>query len=239
MAGKELLFDGNEKQIFATENPEVVRIHFKDNITAFNNIKKARVVGKGIVDNSISSILFSYLESNGIKTHFLSKEGEREQLCRKINIVPLEIIVRNYIAGTSVERLNLEEGMKCEPCIIDIHYNNERLGDPLVNDSEIIVMGIASSEELKYIYATALKVNGLLQNLFGKAGIKLIDIKLEFGRLDDGSLVLSDEISPDTCRLWDAQTDERLDKDRFRMDMGYIVAHYQEVLNRLENINKA
>lgn len=233
----ELLFDGNEKQVYSTESPDVVLIHFKDIATAFNNIKRAVVLGKGIVNNAISSYIFTYLRNNGIDTHFIEKTGEREQLCRKIEVIPLQIVVRNYAAGTLADRLGLEEGYKPANVIYDLRYNNDELGDPLINDSQATGLGIATPADLAYMYETAAKVNDLLQSLFSRAGIKLVDIKLEFGRATDGSIILSDEISPDSCRLWDIETGRKLDKDRFRHDLSDVMASYREVWERLSKLN--
>lgn len=233
---EDLLFDGNEKRIYATDNPDEVIIRFNDVATAFNNIKKAIFPNKGIVNNGISSLIFEYLNSKGVYTHFISKIGERDQLCRKGQIIPLEVIVRNYIAGSLADRLAVEEGTIAQTTIIDLNYNREDLGDPLINDTQAVALGIVSFEDLKYIYELAHKINGLLTELCSKAGLKLIDFKLEFTRDSAGRIMVSDEISPDTSRFWVAETDERLDKDRFRHDLGYIVASYEKVLDRLSAV---
>lgn len=229
----EMLFDGNEKRVFATDNPDEVIFHFKDVATAYNGVKKAVLPRKGIIDNKISSFIFEHLKRNGVDTHYVRMIDEREQLCRKICIIPLEIIVRNYVAGTLADRLGLEEGMKPSQTIYDIRYNDDSLGDPLINDSEAVALNIVSSEDLSYMYSTARKINALVQCLLSRAEIKLVDLKLEFGRASTGEIIVSDEISPDTCRFWDASTDRRLDKDRFRHDLGCVVAAYEEVLDRL------
>lgn len=235
MTKGELLFDGNEKQLYATEDPQKVIILFKDVATAFNNIKTALFPGKGEVNNRISSLFFEYLGHNGIYTHFVKSVGPNEQLCRKsVSVIPLEFVVRNYVAGSFADRLALEEGGELRLPVYDINYNNSDLGDPLVNDSEAVALGLVSSDDLKIIYAVAAKVNLLLKDLCAKAGLKLVDFKLEFGYDCNGQIMVCDEISPDTSRFWDAQTDKRLDKDRFRHDLGYIVASYQEVLTRIE-----
>ena len=209
----ELLFDGNEKQVYATEDPEKVIFRFKDVATAYNNIKKAVFPGKGVVSNRISSLLFSYLEKNGVHTHFLAEVAGNEQLCRKSRNIPLELRVRNYFAGSISGRLGIEEGTRASN-----------------------VLGIVSFEDLSFIYGVAGKVNGLLTELCATAGLKLVDFKLEFGRDAEGRIMVCDEIGPDTGRFWDAATDERLDKDRFRHDLGYIVASYQKVLDRLLSV---
>lgn len=228
-----LLFDGNEKQVYATEDPEKVIFRFKDVATAYNNIKKAVFPGKGVVSNRISSLLFSYLEKNGVHTHFLRETADNEQLCRRSRNIPLELRVRNFFAGSISGRLGVEEGTMAANVIYDLNYNNDELGDPMINDSEAVALGIVSFEDLSAIYEVAEKVNGLLTGLCASAGLKLVDFKLEFGRDADGKIMVCDEIGPDTGRFWDAATDERLDKDRFRHDLGYIVASYQKVLDRL------
>lgn len=238
MEKRELLFDGNEKQVFATDNPELVIFRFKDVITAYNNVKRARVARKGIVSNAVSSLLFEYLRDNGVHTHFVSKLSEREQLCHKICIIPIELIVRNRFAGEEALRLGIEDGFTPPRTVYNLRYNNTALGNPLINDSEAEALGIASEEDLKIIYATGARINSLLSELFRKAGIELIDFKLEFGRLKGGAVVVSDEISPDTCRLWDQSTGERLDKDRFRFDLGSVVASYQTVYDKLIKIQE-
>lgn len=237
MVKKELIFDGNEKRVYATDDPNTVIFHFKDVATAFNNVKTAVFPNKGVVNNKISSYIFNYLEKSGIYTHYISMVNEREQLCRKSeNNIPLEVVVRNYIAGSLSDRLGIEEGTKPSTVIYDLNYNNSELGDPLINDTQAVALGIVDFETLRSIYDTAARVNTLLLDLFGPIGIKLVDFKLEFGRDSDGRVMLVDEISPDTSRFWDAATDKRLDKDRFRHDLGYIVASYEEVLNRLLSI---
>ncbi len=232
----EIIFAGNEKQVYATNDPDVVIFHFKDIATAFNNIKKAVFPGKGAVCNAISSLFFEYLEKNGIRTHYISRYNAQEQLCRRCSIIPLEVVVRNYFAGSLSNRLNIEEGRKASTPIIDLNLNSDELGDPLINDYQAVALGLVSFEDLNYIYDTVKRVNVLLCDLCERAGIKLVDFRLEFGRDKDGSLLLYDEISPDTSRFWDAQTDERLDKDRFRYDLGYILAHYETVLNKLQAV---
>lgn len=238
MVKGELIFDGNEKQVFATDDPETVIFRFKDVATAFNNVKTAVFPRKGIVNNAISSCIFGYLQRNGIYTHFISRLNEREQLCRKCRIIPLELVVRNYIAGSLADRLALEEGTKPATVIYDLNYNDSLLGDPMINDSQAVALGIVGFEDLDVIYDIARKVNGLLKGLLERAGIRLIDFKLEFGRDCAGRIMLTDEISPDTCRFWDAATDSRLDKDRFRHDLGNIMPSYEEVLRRLTSLGE-
>lgn len=230
----ELLYEGKAKQVFATENPNEVIIHFKDDATAFNNIKKAKIANKGVLSNAISSIIFRELEQAGIKTHYLKTLNERDLLCRKATIIPLEVIVRNVIAGTMAQRLGLEEGTEPANTILDICYKSDELGDPLMNDHHAVALGLATYEELDEIYRMARHINEVLKALFKRINIKLVDFKIEFGLLDDGTLVLADELSPDTCRLWDATTGEKLDHDRFRRDLGHVREAYEEILNRLE-----
>ena len=238
MVKNELIFEGNEKQVFSTDNPDQVIFRYKDISVASNNIKRARFIGKGILDNGISSILLAYLNRNGIKTHFIEKVSDDEQLCRRIDIIPLEVIVRNRIAGSLATRLGVVEGFRQENTIIDLRYNNDELEDPLINEHHAVALGLASYEELQFMVAEARRANELLSAVFHRAGIELVDVKIEFGRAtDNGELIISDEISPDTCRLWDEKDGRRLDKDRFRLDLSDVVASYREVLDRLQNLN--
>ncbi len=238
MVKNELIFEGNEKQVFSTDNPDQVIFRYKDISVAYNNIKRARFIGKGILDNGISSILLAYLNRNGIKTHFIEKVSDDEQLCRRIDIIPLEVIVRNRIAGSLATRLGVVEGFRQENTIIDLRYNNDELEDPLINEHHAVALGLASYEELQFMVAEARRANELLSAVFHRAGIELVDVKIEFGRAtDNGELIISDEISPDTCRLWDEKDGRRLDKDRFRLDLSDVVASYREVLDRLQNLN--
>lgn len=237
---KELLFEGNEKQVFATDDPEQVIFRFKDVATAYNGVKKAIFPGKGVVDTAISSFIFEYLRANGVtNTHYVSRAGDREMLCRKIQIIPLEIVVCNYVSGALADRLGLEVGKRLSPTVYHLHYNNAELGDPFISDTEAEALGLIPAHELEYMYRTARRINELLFALFERAELKLVELKLEFGRACDGTVIVSDEISPDTCRFWDAVTDKPLDKDRFRHDLGYIVASYEEVLNRLQTLEIA
>ncbi len=233
MEKRELLFDGNEKQVYATDDPSLVIFHFKDVLTAYTGVKRAVLKHKGIVCNAISSRLFSFLESNGVRTHFVEKLSDRDQICRKVDAIPLEMIVCNYVNGPLTERLGMEEGARPSDTIIDLRYNREDLGEPLINDSEAIALGIVTKEELASLYVTAHKVVSVMDGLFSGCGLKLIDIKLEFGRDASGKIILCDEISPDTCRIWDASNDEKLDKDRFRLDLGDIVASYTSIAMKL------
>ena len=235
----EKLFDGNEKQVFATDDPNMVIFRYKDVTVAFNNIKRARFIGKGILDNQISAILLGELNKKGVETHFVELVGEREQLCRKIEIIPLEITVHNRIAGSLAQRLGVEEGFKSDNTIVDLRYNNDDLDDPMINDHHAVALGLASYDELKFMYSQALKANKILSALLKKAGIELIDMKLEFGRAsDNGHIIISDEISPDTSRMWDMETGEKLDNDRFRYDLSDVVASYRTVCERLKELVK-
>ena len=234
---KELIFEGNEKRVYATENPDQVIFHFKDVMVAYNNVKRARLTGKGVVTNKISAFLLGYLNGCGIPTHFIKRLDDREQLCRKIEIIPLEVVVHNRMAGTLAAKLGVEDGFKPSNTIVDLCYNNDELGDPLVNSDQAVALSLASYDELEVMFSIAKRAGKLLSELFHKAGIELVDAKIEFGRASDsGQIIISDEISPDTCRLWDEQTGERFDKDRFRLDLGDIIPAYNLVLERLESI---
>ena len=230
---KELLYDGNEKQIYATDDPDKVIIRYKDVTTAYNNIKRARFEGIGVYNNKISALLFEELAANGIENHFVCLIDEREQLCRRIAWVNIVVVVHNWFAGTLSRRLNIAEGVKCPNVIVDLRYNTDELDNPLINQDQAVALGLASYPELQTIDATARKINEVLLKRFFKAGINLIDFKLEFGRTPEGTIILSDELSPDRCRLWDIATGKKLDKDRFRQDLGYIVDGYKEVYDRL------
>ena len=235
-----LIFEGNEKQIFATDESDKVIFRFKDVTVAYNNVKRARFKGKGALNNQISAMLMDYLNRNGVKTHFISVLGEQEQLCRKIEIIPLKVVVHNRLAGWLASRLGVEEGFRHPNTIVDLLYNNDDLEDPFINRDHAVALGLSTYEELDGMYTTARKVNDLLKPLFHKAGIELVDVKIEFGRIPEtGEIIISDEISPDTCRLWDEATDERLDKDRFRLDLSRVVESYTNVLNRLKQAIEA
>jgi len=237
MKKNELIFNGNEKQVFATEDPDKVIFRYKDVTLAYNSIKRARFLGKGALDNQISALLLGYLNKNGIETHFIETVGDREQLCRKIEIIPLEIIVRNRVCGSLAQRIGLPDGYRQANTIVDLRYNNDELGDPLINEHHAVALGLVTYDELDHMFGVARNVNVLLQELFHKAGIELVDVKIEFGRAsDNGHIIISDEISPDTCRLWDESDGNRLDKDRFRLDLSDVVASYRSVLERLNNI---
>ena len=236
----ELIFEGNEKQVFATDHPDQVIFRYKDVTVAYNNVKRARFIGKGALDNQISAILLDYLNKNGVETHFIERVGEQEQLCRKIEIIPLQVVVHNRIAGSLAYRLGVDEGYRHSNVIVDLRYNNDELEDPFINRDHAVALGLATYQELDGMYNNARRVNELLKPLFHKAGIELVDMKIEFGRASDtGSIIISDEISPDTCRLWDEATGERLDKDRFRLDLSRVVESYTLVLTRLKQVTEA
>lgn len=231
---KEMLYEGKAKKIFSTPNPEEVIVYFKDDATAFNAQKKGSFDRKGEMNNAISTLIFEYLQKNGIETHFIKKLSIREQLVKKVSIIPLEFVVRNYVAGSMANRLGIEEGTKSQQTIIDICYKKDELGDPLINDYHAVFLGLATHEELKSMYLLTNKINEILKALFDKIDIILVDFKIELGKTTDGRIILADEISPDTCRLWDKNTLEKLDKDRFRRDLGRITEAYVEIYNRLE-----
>ena len=222
----EMLYEGKAKQVFRTDDPDKIIIHYKDAATAFNNVKKATIENKGVLNNAISTLIFKELQTAGVKTHYIETLNERDQLCRRVEIIPLEVIVRNTIAGSMAQRLGIE----------DICYKKDELGDPLINDHHAVALGAATYGELDEIYKMTAKINEVLKGLFAKMNIKLVDFKIEFGRTSDGEIVLADEVSPDTCRLWDATTNEKLDKDRFRRDLGKVREAYEEILARLKKI---
>ena len=211
---KEMLYEGKAKKIYATDKENEVIVYYKDDATAFNGEKKGSIEDKGQFNNDITSIIFKMLEENGIKTHFIEKLNDREQLCKKVSIVPLEVIVRNVAAGSMAKRLGIEEGTPLKTTVFEISYKNDELGDPLINDYHAVAIGATTFEELQGIYAMTDKINELLKKFFASVNINLIDFKIEFGKTDDGKIVLADEISPDTCRFWDATTNEKLDEDR-------------------------
>ena len=227
-----LLYEGKAKKMFSTDNKDEIRVYFKDDATAFNGVKKAQIEKKGVLNNSITTMLYELLEKKGIKTHFIKKISDREQICKKVEIVPLEVIVRNVAAGSMAKRYGIEEGTKLKTTVFELSYKNDELGDPLINDSHAVAMGLATPEELSEIYKMASKINDILKELFLKKDINLIDFKIEFGRFN-GKIILADEISPDTCRFWDVKTGEKLDKDRFRKDLGNVTEAYEEILSRI------
>lgn len=230
---KNFIYEGKAKRIFKTEKEDEVLVYYKDDATAFNGEKKASIASKGILNNTISSIIFEMLKEKGIKTHFVEKISDREQICKKVDIIPLEVIVRNIAAGSMAKRYGVEEGTELKNTVLEISYKNDDLGDPLMNDYHAMALGIVTKEELDYIYDQASKVNKILTEFFLNQDIKLVDLKLEFGKLN-GQILLADEVSPDTCRLWDLKTGEKLDKDRFRRELGDLVEGYTKVLERIK-----
>lgn len=226
------LYEGKAKKVFATTDPKVVMVSYKDDATAFNGLKKGQIAGKGIVNNKCSNLLFKMLETKGVKTHYIEQINDTETYVKKVQIVPLEVIVRNIAAGSLSKRLGIEEGKILPSTVLEFSYKNDALGDPMINDYHALAMGLATEEELAQIKAMALKINDILRDYFKNINIDLVDFKLEFGRYD-GEIILADEISPDTCRFWDCTTHEKLDKDRFRRDLGGVEDAYQEILRRI------
>lgn len=234
MSSKEMLYEGKAKKIFSTDESDKVIVFYKDDATAFNGEKKGEINSKGILNNEITSLIFTMLKENGVKTHFIKKLSEREQLCEKVDIIPLEVIVRNVAAGSMAKRLGLKEGFPLKTTVLELSYKDDELGDPLINDYHAVGIGAATFEELDHIYNMTRNINELLKEFFLKQNINIIDFKLEFGKNKNGEIILADEISPDTCRFWDVLTGEKLDKDRFRRDMGKIKDAYVEILNRIK-----
>ena len=227
------LYEGKAKKVFATDDPDVVLVSYKDDATAFNGLKRGTITGKGVINNRVTNFLMQMLERNGIPTHYIEEISDRETLVKKVHIVPLEVIVRNIAAGSLSKRLGLPEGTKLKSTVIEYCYKDDELGDPMVNEYHIMAMGWVSKPVLDQIAAYALKINRLLSDFLKHSEIELIDFKLEFGITSDGTLVLADEISPDTCRFWDSKTHEKLDKDRFRRDLGNVEDAYQEMMKRI------
>ncbi len=228
-----LLYEGKAKRVYATSDPELLWIEYKDSATAFDGKKKAEIEGKGRLNNLISSIIFTRLRERGIHPHFAQQLSETEQLVTKVEMIPLETVVRNYAAGSISKRLGLPEGERLRRPLVEFYYKSDALGDPLLTEDHIEILDLASREEVELLKTKALQVNAALTELFAELGIKLIDFKLEFGRDSQGSILLADEISPDTCRLWDLETNERLDKDVFRRDLGSLTEAYTAILARL------
>jgi len=233
MQRKEKLYEGKAKQVWSTDDPELVIQYFKDDATAFNAQKRGTIASKGVVNNAISERLFRLLEGAGVKTHFVERLSEREMLVRKLRIFPIEVVVRNVVAGSLAKRMGREEGERLPAPVVELYYKDDALGDPMINDSHAIVFGLASRADLDALETTSLRVNGFLQTFFAERDLTLVDFKLEYGRSADGTILLGDEICPDTCRLWDVKTGERLDKDRFRRDLGGVEEAYQEVYRRV------
>ncbi len=231
-----MLYEGKAKQVFETDHPDQVIVRFKDDATAFNAQKRGSVDLKGEMNNAITTLIFEYLNEKGIATHFIKKIDEREQLVKKVKIIPLEMVVRNYSAGSMAQRLGVEEGIKSPNTIFDLCYKRDDLGDPLINDHHAVFLGAATYEELDEMYELTSDINEILIELFDKMNIILVDFKIEMGKDSSGKIILADEISPDTCRLWDKDTMMKLDKDRFRRDLGGVTEAYVEIYDRLKKV---
>ena len=234
----DLLYEGKAKRLYATENEEVLYVTYKDSATAFNGEKKAEINGKGILNNKITTILFEQLKKYGIESHFIEQLSENDQLVKKVEIIPLEVVVRNIAAGSLSKRLGLEEGTLLKHPIVEFYLKDDELGDPLLTNAHLDLLEIASSEEIDTLQTMALKVNQVLLPIFSDIGVTLVDFKLEFGKTADGSILLADEISPDTCRLWDKETNKKLDKDVFRRNLGSLTEVYEIILSRLGGLSK-
>lgn len=229
----EQIYEGKAKKVFKTDDPELLIVDYKDDATAFNGLKKGTIAGKGAINNRMTNSMMQLLEQHGIPTHFVKELSERETLVKHVKIVPIEVIVRNVAAGSLAKRLGLAEGTRLKSTVLEYCYKNDDLGDPMINDYHVYAMGLATKEELEKIAAYSFKINEIMTAFFQEIGVDLIDFKLEYGITNDGTLVLADEISPDTCRFWDAKTGEKLDKDRFRRDLGGVEEAYQEMMKRL------
>ena len=233
MEKKEQLYEGKAKKVFATDDPNLVIVSYKDDATAFNGEKKGTITGKGAINNVMSNHMFQLLEQQGVPTHFVEQLSDRETVVKKVSIVPLEVIVRNISAGSFAKRYGVKEGIVFDEPTFELSYKNDDLGDPLMNEYHAIALGLATREEIELIKSMTFKVNEVMKQYFDTLNVTLVDFKLEFGKTADGKIVLADEISPDTCRLWDKTTGEKLDKDRFRRDMGGVEEAYQEIMNRV------
>ena len=234
MEKKEQLYEGKAKKVFATDDSQLLIVDYKDDATAFNGLKKGTIVGKGVINNKMSNRLMAKLERCGIPTHFVQELSDRETLVKKVSIVPLEVIIRNIAAGSFSKRYGVAEGVVFDQPTIEFSYKNDDLGDPLLNTYHALALKLATPEEINLIEKYSFRINEILKEFWKGCGVTLVDFKLEFGRLADGTIVLADEISPDTCRLWDAKTGEKLDKDRFRRDMGGVEEAYAEIMKRME-----
>ena len=226
-------YEGKAKKVFATDDPERYIVEFKDDATAFNAQKRGTIAGKGAVNNAVTAKVFEMLTAEGIPTHFLEKLSEREQLVKAVEIIPVEVVVRNQAAGSFAKRYGVEEGGRLDPVVVEWCYKSDELGDPPMNDATAVALGFATPEELETLFELAAEINDILEPYFAELGLDLVDFKLEFGKLPTGDIVLADEISPDTCRLWDAGTGEKMDKDRFRRDLGNVEEAYREVYRRV------
>ena len=233
MEKREQLYEGKAKKVYATDDENLVIVSYKDDATAFDGLKRGTIAGKGVVNNKMSNYIMQLLEKNGVPTHFVQELSDRETLVKKVKIVPLEVIIRNISAGSFAKRFGVEEGIVFAEPTIEFSYKNDDLHDPLMNAYHAIALGVATREEIETIKAMAFKVNSVMKEYFLTLGVKLVDFKLEFGKTPDGTIVLADEISPDTCRFWDAETNEKLDKDRFRRDLGHVEDAYAEMMRRV------
>ena len=229
----EQIYEGKAKRVYKTDDPELYIVDYKDDATAFNGLKKGTIAGKGIINNQMSNRLMQMIERKGVPTHFVKELSERETLVKKVSIVPLEVIVRNIAAGSFSNRYGVEEGMEFDEPVIEFSYKNDALGDPLLNTDHALALKVATRAEIDTIKSYALQINSILKAFWTECGVTLVDFKLEFGKTADGSVILADEISPDTCRLWDTATGEKLDKDRFRRDLGGVEEAYAEIMKRL------
>ena len=235
MEKKELLYEGKAKKVYTTEDPDVLIVDYKDAATAFNGLKKGTIVGKGAINNRMTNHIFKKLEAEGVPTHFIEELSDRETAVKKVEIVPLEVIVRNFSAGSFAKKMGMEEGIKFACPTLEFSYKNDDLGDPFINSYYALALNLATQEEIDAITKYTFKVNEVMREYFDSLGIELIDFKIEFGRYH-GQIILADEVSPDTCRLWDKETHEKLDKDRFRRDLGKVREAYEEILARLQKI---
>lgn len=233
MEKKEQLYEGKAKKVYATEDPSLVIVSYKDDATAFNGLKKGTIAGKGVINNKMSNFLMQILEKEGVKTHFVEELSDRDTLVKKVKILPLEVIIRNISAGSFAKHYGVAEGIVFAEPTIEFSYKNDELGDPLLNEYHALALGIATKEEIALVKSMAFKINEVLKAYFKKLNVTLVDFKIEFGKTVDGEIVLADEISPDTCRFWDATTHEKLDKDRFRRDMGGVEDAYKEMMKRV------
>ncbi|MBS4175653.1 phosphoribosylaminoimidazolesuccinocarboxamide synthase [Bacillus sp. FJAT-49736] len=234
MEKQALLYEGKAKRIYTTDKPNVLWVEYKDSATAFNGEKKSEITGKGVLNNEISSLIFANLQEMGIESHFINIISENEQLVKQVSIIPLEVVTRNVIAGSLSKRLGIEEGTPLKKPIVEFYYKNDELGDPIITEDHIEILEIASLAEINLLREKALKINKVLSKLFLQLGVRLVDFKLEFGKDTNGVILLADEISPDTCRLWEVETNRKLDKDVFRRDLGDLTTVYTEILNRLK-----
>ncbi len=233
MEKKEQMYEGKAKRVYATEDPSLVIVSYKDDATAFNGLKKGTIAGKGVINNKMSNFLMQILEKEGVKTHFVEELSDRDTLVKKVKILPLEVIIRNISAGSFAKHYGVEEGIVFAEPTIEFSYKNDDLGDPLLNEYHALALGIATKEEIALVKSMAFKINEVLKTYFKNLNVTLVDFKIEFGKTTDGEIVLADEISPDTCRFWDSTTGEKLDKDRFRRDLGGVEDAYREMMRRL------